>query len=148
MSASILLKKFLEKIINLRIIKELVSSRKSHVTCPLFYAFGFCHQNPPDFLKTRRLRIKSRHLGGGRMAWAAILNPPPPPLQQGILLFASFSWVVGDLGRFIDAKCPSWCSPSFWSSRSWVGYFLLFSPTCSIRGTVVYIGVQAFQHFE
>jgi hypothetical protein len=52
-----LFKKFLPKIINLRLIKEMASFRKSHVTVP--------HFPPADFVtKTRQRILKPRKISG------------------------------------------------------------------------------------
>ncbi len=116
--ASILSKNFLEKIINLRVINELASFRKSHMTAPYFPSADFV---------TKTLQISWKLKGSGPKVatevggeWLGSPSESPSPLQ-GILLFASFSLVIGDLGCFINAKCPSWCSPSFWSSHSHPG---------------------------
>jgi hypothetical protein len=79
---------------------------------PQNFRLRICSQNPPADFKNRQFPYKlvgsgpkvTTGMGGGNGVGRHLV---PPLSQQGILLFASFSLVVGDLGCFIDEKCSS-----------------------------------------
>ena len=86
---------------------------------PPIFRLRILPPKPARFPKNSKAPDQKSPLRWGENGLGHHLESPSP--LQGILLFASFSLVIGDLGCFINAKCPSWCSPSFWSSRSHPG---------------------------
>ena len=72
---------------------------------------------PANFNDLFMTQVLNPPLGRGedaKMAWVAILNPPPPRIGE-FFFFAPFSLVVWHLGYFLDSGCNSWSSTSFWS---------------------------------
>ncbi len=133
--ASILSKNFLEKIINLRVINELVSFRKSHMTAPYF--------PPADFVtKTLQISWKLKGSGpkvatevGGEWLGSPSWIPLPSARNSSFCLFLLRYWWSG---LFYLCKMSLLMQSFFliFTQPSWDGYFLLFSPKSSICSTV------------
>jgi hypothetical protein len=134
--AFILLKKFLEKIINLRLIKEMASFKKSHVTAPYFLLAGLSpklasgFENPPVLMGTHRLWTKNRHWdgGGGENGLGRHLELPSPHSREFFFhLILLGCWASG---LFYWCKMSLLMQSYFliFTQPSWYGYLLLFSP--------------------
>jgi hypothetical protein len=78
-----LLKKFLEKIINLQLIKEIASFRQSHVTAPHFRLAGLSPKPAATFNGNSRALEQKSPLGvGGENGLGRHLEPPPPHSRE------------------------------------------------------------------